>query len=137
MYELKSGKLFTSKSIGTGTSSHEKRTYRAAVLQRFRNTALEAAGSTETSDSLLADIRQIFSWQYTEATLVLSGLRLTHRGVIVPCVFASMTLRDGNQPISVCTEGLRWPEHKANFVIVRGSKDTSIPPNQLHIFTKI
>ena len=47
--------------------------------------------------------------------------------MIVPRVFASRTLKDGNQPISVCTEGLRRPEHKANFVIVLGSNDTSIP----------
>ena len=37
---LKKWKLFTSKSVGTGTSSYEKRIYRAAVSQRLRNTAL-------------------------------------------------------------------------------------------------
>jgi len=42
MYELKKiGKLFTSKFVGTGPSSYEKRIYRAAVSQRLRNTALE------------------------------------------------------------------------------------------------
>ena len=41
MYELKKmGKVLTSKSVGTGPSSYEKRIYRAAVPQRFRNTAL-------------------------------------------------------------------------------------------------
>ena len=41
MYELKKiGKVFTSKSVGTGPSSYEKRIYRAAVSQRLRNTAL-------------------------------------------------------------------------------------------------
>ena len=41
MYELeKIGKIFTSKSVGTGPSSFEKRIYRAAVSQRLRNTAL-------------------------------------------------------------------------------------------------
>jgi hypothetical protein len=41
MYELKkNGKVFTSKSVGTGPSSCEKRTYRAAVSQRLRNTGL-------------------------------------------------------------------------------------------------
>ena len=41
MYELKKiGKLLTSKSVGTGPSSYEKRIYRAAVSQRLRNTAL-------------------------------------------------------------------------------------------------
>jgi len=32
-----------SKSVGTGPSSNEKRIYRAAVLQRLRNTALHNA----------------------------------------------------------------------------------------------
>jgi len=41
MYELKkNGKVLTSKSVGTGPSSYEKRMYRAAVSQRFRNTAV-------------------------------------------------------------------------------------------------
>jgi hypothetical protein len=37
----KIGKVFKSKFVGTGPSSYEKRIYRAAVLQRLRNTALE------------------------------------------------------------------------------------------------
>ena len=42
MYELKKiGKVFTSKLVGTGSSSYKKRIYRAAVSQRLRNTALE------------------------------------------------------------------------------------------------
>jgi len=42
MYELtKNGKLFTSKSVGTGPSSYEKSIYRAAVSQRLRNTGLK------------------------------------------------------------------------------------------------
>ena len=41
MYELKkNGKVFTSKSVGAGPSSYEKRIYRAAVSQRLRNTGL-------------------------------------------------------------------------------------------------
>ena len=36
----KIGKIFTSKSVGTGPSSYEKRMYRAAVSQRLRNTGL-------------------------------------------------------------------------------------------------
>jgi len=37
----KNGKVFTSKSVGTGPSSFEKKkkNYRAAVSQRLRNTA--------------------------------------------------------------------------------------------------
>ena len=37
----KNGKVFTSKSVGTGPSSCEKRIYRAAVSQKFRNTGQE------------------------------------------------------------------------------------------------
>jgi hypothetical protein len=40
MCELKNGKVFTSKFVGTGPSSYEKRIYHAAVSQKFRNTAL-------------------------------------------------------------------------------------------------
>ena len=41
MYELeKNGKVFTSKSVGTGPSSCEKRIYRAAVSQSLRNTGI-------------------------------------------------------------------------------------------------
>jgi len=42
MYELKkTGKVFTSKFVGTGPSSYKKRTYRAAVSQKLRNTGIE------------------------------------------------------------------------------------------------
>ena len=42
MYELKKmERYFTSKSVGTGPSSYEKRIYRAAVSQRLRNTDLD------------------------------------------------------------------------------------------------
>jgi len=42
MYELKKvGKLFSSKFVGTGPSSYEKRIYRAAVSQSLRNTGLD------------------------------------------------------------------------------------------------
>jgi len=34
------GNVFTSKFVGTGPSSYEKRIYRAAILQRLRNTTL-------------------------------------------------------------------------------------------------
>ena len=41
MYERKkNGKVFTSKSVGTGPSSYEKRIYGAAVSQRLRNTGV-------------------------------------------------------------------------------------------------
>ena len=42
MYELKkNGKVFRSKSVGTGPSSYEKRIYRAAVSQSLRNNAID------------------------------------------------------------------------------------------------
>jgi hypothetical protein len=42
MYELKkNGKLFTSKFLGTASSSYEKRIYRAAVSQRLRDNAID------------------------------------------------------------------------------------------------
>ena len=48
MYELKKiGNVLTSKSVGTGPSSYEKRIYRAAVSQRLRNTALEYVASND------------------------------------------------------------------------------------------
>ena len=41
-YELKKiGTVFTSKFVGTGPSSCEKRIYRAAVSQRLSNTAVD------------------------------------------------------------------------------------------------
>ena len=44
MHEVKkNGKVLTSKSVGTGPSSYEKRIYRATVSQRLRNTVLDHA----------------------------------------------------------------------------------------------
>jgi len=52
MYELKKiGKLFTSKFVGTGPSSYEKRIYRAAVSQTLRNTGLKHSPSVLDSQS--------------------------------------------------------------------------------------
>ena len=45
MYELKKiGKVFTSKFVGTGPSSYEKRIYQTVVSQRLRNPALIYVG---------------------------------------------------------------------------------------------
>ena len=38
---LKNGKVFTSKFVGTGPSPYEKRIYRTVVSQRLRNTVLD------------------------------------------------------------------------------------------------
>jgi len=49
MYELKkTGKVFTSKFVGTGPSSYKKRIYRAAVSQRLRNTGIDGRSTDET-----------------------------------------------------------------------------------------
>jgi hypothetical protein len=40
----KIGKVFTSKFVGNGPSSYEKRIYRAAVSQMLRNTGIEGSG---------------------------------------------------------------------------------------------
>jgi len=42
---LKNGKVFTSKFVGIGPSSYEKRIYRAAALQSLRNTDVEGNNS--------------------------------------------------------------------------------------------
>ena len=49
MYELKkkTGKALTSKSVGTGPSSHEKRIYRAAVSQKLKNTDIRGSHGAE------------------------------------------------------------------------------------------
>jgi len=61
MYELKkNGKVFTSKYVGTGPSSYEKRIYRAAVSQRLRNTDLEILGV-------------LFSWSPKSLTRPMQG----------------------------------------------------------------
>ena len=46
MYELKKNRkgIFTSKFVGTGPWSYEKRIYGAAVSYRLRNTALGRRG---------------------------------------------------------------------------------------------
>ena len=48
----KIGKLLTSKFVGTGPTSYEKRIYRAAVLQRLRNTDLEDSYPSPWFDSM-------------------------------------------------------------------------------------
>ena len=52
MYNLKNGKVFTSKFVGTGPSSYAKSIYRAAVSQRLRNTGLD--GSHGQSEPVVA-----------------------------------------------------------------------------------
>ena len=54
MYELKNnGKVFTSKSVGTGPSSYDKRISRAAVSQGLTNTALHTVTMRRPTAALL------------------------------------------------------------------------------------
>jgi len=46
---LKNVKVFTSKFVGTGPSSYEKKIYRTAVSQRLRNTDLRYITSVFSS----------------------------------------------------------------------------------------
>jgi hypothetical protein len=41
------GKILTSKSVGTGPSSYEKRIYLTTVSQRLRNTAVEYSSKVQ------------------------------------------------------------------------------------------
>jgi hypothetical protein len=53
MYELEIiGNVFTSKFVGTGPSSYEKRIYRAAVSQRLRNPVLYLGTVADVTFSL-------------------------------------------------------------------------------------
>ena len=58
MYEVKKiWKLFMSKSVGIGSSSYEKRIYRAAVSQTLRNTAIYGATATIAYTVLLLSMK--------------------------------------------------------------------------------
>jgi hypothetical protein len=59
MYELKKNWIFTSKFVGTGPSSYNKRIYRAAVSQRLRNTGLEHSPWHNENDRPINDITYV------------------------------------------------------------------------------
>jgi len=61
MYELtkKIGKVFTSKFVGTGPSSYEKRIYRAAVSQSLRNTVINDSHETTPKRNILPFLRPL------------------------------------------------------------------------------
>jgi len=67
----KIGKVFTSKFVGTGPSSYEKRIYRAAVSQRLRYTVLEPS---ECKRSVSHTLFQILTKGNCEAGSVTSTL---------------------------------------------------------------
>jgi len=64
---LKNWKLFTSKFVGTGPSSYEKRIYRAAVSQRLRNTGLQQewpAGCASEAAIYEANFKRAVKYSY-------------------------------------------------------------------------
>ena len=67
---LKKLEVFTSKFVGTGPSSYEKRIYRAAVWQRLRNTALYDS-SFPSSQTTNAVSRSVLSYVITQQYLSL------------------------------------------------------------------
>ena len=77
---LKNGKVFTIKSVGTGPSSYEKRIYRAAVSQRLRNTGLYRTQSVLYT-KLQQMCLQLWKDYVAELLLFLQGLfsRITFR----------------------------------------------------------
>ena len=91
MYELKEiGKVLTSKSVGTGPSSYEKRIYQAAVSQRLRNTdvsdvspavALLVAG-TRTTDFVWKKAH--YNQRSATSTLVLNA---PNQWFALPCCY--------------------------------------------------
>jgi len=65
----KNVKVFTSKSVGTGPSSYEKRIYRAAVSQSLRNTDPEHLFSTWITGALtLYSVYRILSKEYSQVS---------------------------------------------------------------------
>ena len=84
MYELKKiGKVFTSKSVGTGPSSLEKRIYRAAVSQRLRNTGLAHTLPTNMSCVTGKHVYQSFGCSADPSRSV-TGWFLIVEGTAVP-----------------------------------------------------
>jgi len=66
---LKNGKVFRSKFVGTGPSSFEKRIYRTAVSQRLRNTGLHKA-------------EFLTEWVAASETISLTLLLLTYSALV-------------------------------------------------------
>jgi len=79
MYEIKKiRKVFTSKFVGTGPSSYEKRIYRAAVSQRLRNTALEIRGflSSKCNNRIQRHLIPLVTAMTTSSLIASSRLNL-------------------------------------------------------------
>jgi len=78
---LKKGKVFTSKLVGTGPSSYEKRIYRAAVSQRragelhSTSECLEAPKICLHPPNFLFHIRDVLFWDVRRLMLLVSYRR--------------------------------------------------------------
>jgi len=67
MYELKkNGKVFTSKFVGTGPSSYEKRIHRAAVSQKLRSTGVDRTVTGIGHNMNITTANFWFSWLPTD-----------------------------------------------------------------------
>jgi len=76
----KIGMVFTSKFVGTGPSSYEKRIYRAAVPQRLRNTGLwSAENPQELHENLLRSLKLVF-WCSLSRKQIVGPLFLNRQG---------------------------------------------------------
>jgi len=62
-FKKKIGNIFTSKFVGTGSSSYKKEIYLAAVSQRLRNTVLEdfKFSSTPLCEPQISHLRALLS----------------------------------------------------------------------------
>ena len=72
----KIGKVLTSKSVGTGPSSYEKRIYRAAVSQRLRNTDLGSVNKRKISCPL-PGVKPLFIIRQPHSSVTTRSLSLT------------------------------------------------------------
>ena len=76
---LKNGKVFTSKFVGTGPSSYKKRIYRTAVSQRLRR-------NTDLEDQRDAVVSSLYLF-YCQVTLHVSGVSHTHHQEYTNCSY--------------------------------------------------
>jgi len=77
---LKNGKVFTSKCVGTGPSSCGKRIYRAAVSQILRNTGIVASNRKyDQPDDGLEKARNMYLFLRYAISIRLIGHKISRR----------------------------------------------------------
>jgi len=89
--DLKNGKVFTSKFVGTGPSSYEKIIYRVAVSQRLRNTDLHYIYSNK--QSYLTENRVLL--HYKEQCIMLFHVRIRDANTLCGQRIKLITLTGG------------------------------------------